>query len=34
VGLTVFARAGRLKALGFDEQELIARLDRRFTKGS
>ena len=32
VGLTVFARAGRLKALGFDEQELIARLDRRFTK--
>ena len=31
VGLAVFARAGRLKALGFDEQELIARLDRRFT---
>jgi hypothetical protein len=27
----VFARAGRLKALGFDEQELIARLDKRFS---
>jgi len=34
VGLAVFARAGRLNALGFDEQELIARLDRRFTKGA
>jgi AcrR family transcriptional regulator len=34
VGLAVFARAGRLKALGFDEQQLIARLDRRFAKGS
>jgi len=34
VGLAVFARYGRLKALGFDEQQLIARLDRRFAKGS
>jgi AcrR family transcriptional regulator len=34
VGLAVLARAGRLKALGFDEQELIGRLDRRFAKGS
>lgn len=31
IGLAVLARAGRLKALGFDEQELIARLDRRFS---
>jgi AcrR family transcriptional regulator len=30
-GLTVLVRAGRLKALGFDEQELIDRLDRRFS---
>jgi AcrR family transcriptional regulator len=34
VGLAVFARAGRLKALGFDEQDLIGRLDRKFAKGS
>jgi AcrR family transcriptional regulator len=32
VGLAVFARAGRLKALGFDEQAMIARLDKRFAK--
>jgi len=31
IGLALLGRAGRLKALGFDEQELIARLDRRFT---
>lgn len=31
-GLALLARAGRLKALGFDEQELIARLDRRFAR--
>ena len=31
VGLAVFARAGRLKALGFDEQELVARLNKRFS---
>lgn len=30
VGLTVLARAGRLKALGFEEQYLLDRLDRRF----
>jgi AcrR family transcriptional regulator len=32
VGLALLARAGRLKALGFDEQELIGRLDQRFSK--
>jgi AcrR family transcriptional regulator len=31
IGLTLLARAGRLKALGFEEQELISRLDRRFS---
>ena len=29
-GLAVLLRAGRLKALGFDEKELLAGLDRRF----
>jgi len=29
-GLAMLARAGRLKALGFDEQELLERLDKRF----
>ncbi len=29
-GLAILARAGRLKTLGFDEQTLIERLDRRF----
>jgi AcrR family transcriptional regulator len=29
-GLAVLLRAGRLKALGFEEQELLARLDSRF----
>jgi AcrR family transcriptional regulator len=29
-GLALLARAGRLKALGFEEHELIGRLDRRF----
>ena len=29
-GLGVLARAGRLKALGFEEGELLARLDTRF----
>ena len=31
IGLAVFARAGRLKALAFDEQELVGRLDKRFS---
>jgi AcrR family transcriptional regulator len=31
-GLALLARAGRLKALGFEEQELIGRLDRRFAR--
>jgi len=30
-GLAGLARSGRLKALGFEEQELIDRLDRRFS---
>jgi AcrR family transcriptional regulator len=30
VGLATLARSGRLKALGFDEDELIARLEKRF----
>jgi hypothetical protein len=29
-GLAVLLRAGRLKALGFDAEELLARLDARF----
>jgi AcrR family transcriptional regulator len=29
-GLAVLARAGRLKALGIEEQELLDRLDKRF----
>jgi len=29
-GLAVLARAGRLKTLGFDEDSLLERLDRRF----
>lgn len=29
-GLAAFMRAGRLKALGFEEQELLERLDKRF----
>ena len=29
-GLAMLARAGRLKALGFEEQELLERLDMRF----
>ena len=29
-GLAVLARAGRLKALGFEEQELLERLGKRF----
>jgi AcrR family transcriptional regulator len=29
-GLAVLLRAGRLKALGFDQQELLARFDARF----
>ncbi len=29
-GLAVLLRAGRLKVLGFDERELLERLDRRF----
>jgi hypothetical protein len=31
-GLALLARTGRLRALGFDEQDLIARLDRRFAR--
>jgi AcrR family transcriptional regulator len=31
-GLAMLARSGRLKALGFDEDELLARLDARFGK--
>ena len=31
-GLAMLARSGRLKALGFDEQELLARLEARFPK--
>jgi len=30
-GLATLARAGRLKALGFEEAELLSRLDRRFS---
>jgi hypothetical protein len=30
-GLAALARAGRLKALGFEESELLSRLDRRFS---
>jgi AcrR family transcriptional regulator len=30
-GLAVLLRAGRLKALGFDAEELLARLDARFS---
>jgi AcrR family transcriptional regulator len=30
-GLAMFARAGRLKALGFDEADLLGLLDKRFT---
>jgi AcrR family transcriptional regulator len=32
-GLAVFLRSGRLKALGFEEQELLARLESRFSAG-
>lgn len=31
-GLAMLARSGRLKALGFEEQELLARLGARFAK--
>lgn len=31
-GLAMLARSGRLKALGFEEQELLARLEARFAK--
>jgi AcrR family transcriptional regulator len=31
-GLATFARAGRLKALGFEEADLIALLDKRFSR--
>jgi AcrR family transcriptional regulator len=31
-GLAMLARSGRLKALGFDEQDLLARLDACFAK--
>ena len=31
IGLAVLLRAGRLKALGFEEQELLDRLQTRFT---
>ena len=31
-GLAMLARSGRLKALGFDEEALLARLDTRFAK--
>ena len=34
IGLTVLARAGRLKPLGFTETELLARMERRFTDTS
>ena len=30
-GLALFARSGRLDALGFSHEELLARLDFRFT---
>ena len=30
-GLAVFLRSGRLKALGFEEQELLTRLESRFS---
>jgi len=33
-GLAALARAGRLKALGFEESELLQRLDRRFAPPS
>jgi len=29
-GLAVLARAGRLKTLGFDEEALLERLEKRF----
>jgi AcrR family transcriptional regulator len=32
-GLAVLARAGRLKALGFEEGDLLARLEKRFSDG-
>jgi AcrR family transcriptional regulator len=32
-GLAVLSRAGRLKALGFEEKELLARLDRTYARG-
>lgn len=32
-GLALFARAGRLDALGFSPQEILARLDERFAPG-
>ena len=32
VGLALLARSGRLKALGFTPEEMIARLDNRFSK--
>jgi AcrR family transcriptional regulator len=31
IGLSVLARAGRLKPLGFTESELLERMERRFT---
>ena len=31
-GIAILARAGRLKALGYDEAELLRRLDRRFAE--
>jgi len=33
-GLAMLARSGRLTALGFDEQELLARLEARFAKAT
>jgi hypothetical protein len=32
-GLALLARSGRLEALGFSADEMIARLDARFRKG-
>jgi AcrR family transcriptional regulator len=33
-GLAVLARSGRLEALGFEAQEIVARLDARFTRAA
>jgi hypothetical protein len=32
-GLALFGRSGRLKALGFEPDEILARLNSRFGKG-